>query len=77
MADRITDTEIEQLKQEWTLRFEELLSDTSMTPTELRELAVHSRLLADRSDSRGQRCGFTDAAERLERAAADRAAISG
>lgn len=77
MADRITYGEIERLKHEWTMRLEDLLGDTTMTPVELQELAGHNRMLANLSDSRGQHRGFADIAERLERAVADRAAISG
>lgn len=77
MADRITYGEIEQLKHEWAMRLEDVLSDTALTSDELRELAGHNRTLANLSDSRGQRRGFSDIAERLERAAADRATLSG
>lgn len=77
MTGRITYGEIEQLKHEWTMRLEDLLSETAMTPAELQELAGHNRMLANLSDNRGQCRGFADIAERLERAAADRAAIGG
>lgn len=77
MADRISDAEVAQLKDEWTLRFESFLSDTVLTAKELRELAAHGRELAEQSEFAGQRRGFLRAAERLERAAVDRAGVGG
>jgi hypothetical protein len=74
MANRISDAEIKQLKDEWAQRFDEVLRDPVLAPTALQEIADEARSLADDSDIAGQRRGLIRAAERLERAARERAA---
>jgi len=76
MSRRLSHCELEQLSEAWTLRLEDGLDQASFTALELSELAAQQRSLSRLTDSPGQRRAFIALAERFERAARERAAVS-
>ena len=76
MSRRLSPRELDQLSEAWTLRLEDGLDQASFTPLELSELAAQQRSLSRLTDSPGQRRAFIALAERFERAARERAAVS-
>lgn len=75
--DRLSDAELEQLAAHWSARLSENLAHADFGSEELLDLAKRQRDLAEVTDSPGQRSGLLGVAERYERAARERALISG
>jgi hypothetical protein len=64
--------ELDQLRGRWLERLDENLASGTFSSEELNELARRYRMLAEASESRGQRRAALTAADRFERAARDR-----